>query len=294
MLLAYFDLNAPTRVVRLVIATALGGTLLGWQSVARADTQGCIEQHSKGQEQRDQGALVEARAAFVACAQEECPQAVREQCMTLLEQVNTALPSIIVAALDNQGRDTTQVRLKVDDVEVSPSLLTSAIPMNPGRRRLQFISPTGKQRKVMLILREGEHSRRVAVDFRPGPQLRNDPIKTLVPAPEKGYRSWLPWALAGVGAAAMGSFTYFALTGRSRQGDLERTCSPHCTSEQTNSLGRAYLAADISLGVGVAAIAGGLVVWLWDKPSAPISVGRTGWLLSPQKNGISIGYKGKF
>ena len=64
----------------------------------------------------------------------------------------------------------------------------------------------------------------------------------------------ISYALAGVGAVALGSFAFFAVTGKSDENDLRDRCSPNCPESDVDSVRTKYLVADISLGVGIASL----------------------------------------
>jgi hypothetical protein len=85
----------------------------------------------------------------------------------------------------------------------------------------------------------------------------------------------LAYVLGGVAAFALGSFSYFAIAGKTLEKNRARTCSPSCTDDQVAPVRRDYAIADVSLGVGV--IAAGLATWLFlrarSAPRASASLG---------------------
>jgi hypothetical protein len=62
------------------------------------------------------------------------------------------------------------------------------------------------------------------------------------------------YALAGLGVAALGSFTYFGLSGKGDYRSLRDSCSPACTDGQIGKVHDELLAADVSLGVAVVSL----------------------------------------
>jgi hypothetical protein len=69
-------------------------------------------------------------------------------------------------------------------------------------------------------------------------------------------RSALPvYLLGGVAALGATSFAYFALSGHSELRDMD-ACKPACSPSEVTRVRAKYLAADISLGVSLAALAG--------------------------------------
>jgi hypothetical protein len=75
-----------------------------------------------------------------------------------------------------------------------------------------------------------------------------------------------PLALAGVGLVGIGLFSYFGLTGLSKEHDLEQSCMPRCSPSDIDGVRTRYHVADISLGIGVAALAGA-ILWYVLTPS---------------------------
>jgi hypothetical protein len=68
------------------------------------------------------------------------------------------------------------------------------------------------------------------------------------------HRRILPWVLTGVGAAGLGAGAVFTLWGRKDNNNLS-ACSPNCSDATLSHIKRVYQAADIAIGVGVAALA---------------------------------------
>jgi hypothetical protein len=75
-------------------------------------------------------------------------------------------------------------------------------------------------------------------------------------------------ALAAVSGVAAVSFAYFGLSGRSDVSDLRATCAPNCSESQVDSARTKLIVADVSLGVGVVALAG--AAWFYFRGS-PVS-----------------------
>jgi hypothetical protein len=63
------------------------------------------------------------------------------------------------------------------------------------------------------------------------------------------------WVLGGLGVAGVVSFAALLTRAKNDRADLE-TCTPDCPVSQTDADFRKLLAADVSLGIGIAALAG--------------------------------------
>jgi hypothetical protein len=206
-----------------------------------ADARECIRQHEAGIAAKDERKLVQAKPSFLACARAECPTAVREECTELLAQIERKVPSVVVVVKDENGRDLVDVRLLVDGKVVSQELTGQAIELDPGKHEFR-----------VEHARSGTLTERVRFDF-----PRKDPPKSpeaKKPPAVRESRS-IPvasYVLGGIGVLALGSFGYFALSGRAKENDLD-VCSPKCDPAEVDVMRRRYLIADISLGVAVVA-----------------------------------------
>jgi hypothetical protein len=108
-----------------------------------------------------------------------------------------------------------------------------------------------------VVLHAGEKGRRIDADFSAG--ATKPPVDEGASSGELRIPT-ASWIFFGVGGAAMISWAYFGLSGRARESDLSSSCAPHCSSDDVDGLKRKYLIADVSLGVGLVALAIGTVL----------------------------------
>jgi hypothetical protein len=102
----------------------------------------------------------------------------------------------------------------------------------------------------------------------PAPEQAPEPkidLTTAAPPQQSSHPSrWFSAtsiALLGVGAAGVGGYGLLTYWGRKDNDDLAQ-CAPSCSQSSVDHIDHLYLAADISLGVGVAALLGGAyLVW---------------------------------
>jgi hypothetical protein len=218
----------------------------------------CVAAHADAQLLRKKEQLSEAREKLSLCAHKTCPALVQKDCTQWLAEVDAEQPTIVVVAKDENGNDTLDVRVSLDGRLVSESLVAGAVAVDPGEHTLVFEHGSAKPIEVKLVLRAGEKGRRVDADFSANvvkPPIDDTGESTLrIPT-----ASWILW---GVGGAAMISWAYFGISGRARESDLSSSCAPHCSQDDVDGLKRKYLIADVSLGVGVVAIAIGTVLML--------------------------------
>jgi hypothetical protein len=240
--------------------------LLSWLALARevrADERvsACADAAERGQELRDTRQLVEARALFVTCAQRECPTAVRESCTEWLADVDRRLPSIVVAVKDNHDRDVSGFVASLDGAPLPNEVAARAVAVNPGTHTLRVEAADHEPASKEVVLREGQAVVLVEMKLRKTREDGDTP-------PAKRRLPILPIVLGGTAVVALGLFGYFGLRGAADYRELERTCSPSCTSDRIDDVRTTFVAADVTLVVGVAAgIAAGALL-LFDRPSA--------------------------
>jgi hypothetical protein len=232
--------------------------LVSRPSLAADRVSECVAAHADGQLLRNQGQLLAAKSRFAECKAESCPAMVRDECVSFEQSVARALPTVIFSALDEQGKYTADPQVNIDGAPSWAPLDGLAITLDPGPHHVVFRRPDGQTRSVDLVLVEAEHDRRALADFRPPPEPASASASANGEA--RGARTAV-LVSAGVAALALGSFTYFGLSGHAIQSDLER-CKPNCQDHSDLDRLRArYLAADISLGAALVSLGVGAVLW---------------------------------
>jgi hypothetical protein len=233
--------------------------------------QECIGEHVEAQLLRKQGRLAAARARLIECADLTCPELVRAECAALSQEVEAALPSVVLDALDVDGQPTSEPKVSIDgSAELAP--IDRAIPLDPGQHRFRFEHPNGAVQQIELVLAESEHERRVVADFRSKEAGEHATA-------ERRWPTSVMLVSGGVAAVALGSFTYFAIAGHAMQSELER-CKPSCDDRaDIDHMRSRYLIADVSLGVALVSVGVGAYAWTQRSPEAPPvgsrSTGRT-------------------
>jgi hypothetical protein len=90
----------------------------------------CIASSTNGQTLRNQGKLVAARDEMIACARDACPAIVRSHCARWLTEIDAAIPSVVVRAVDASGADMIGAKLAIDGRAVK--LDGQAVRLDPG------------------------------------------------------------------------------------------------------------------------------------------------------------------
>jgi hypothetical protein len=236
-------------------------------SRARADEIAvCADASDQGQDLRDKGAYRRARVAFGTCAREACPAVIRRDCAHWLTELEESAPTVVVSARDPDGNDLDAVRVLLDGEVLQESVDGMPILVDAGAHTFRFEAPGWARIERRVVLRVGEKNRVLDVRFAPGPRA-NDAVMAAVPAVPRsekpsGVRP-LSLALGGVAALAFGSAAYFGITGLSARSDARaQPCAPACPSSDVDRVRAKFIAADVSLGIGVLALAGAMYVWL--------------------------------
>jgi hypothetical protein len=291
------------KVVHLSLLTLV---LVGVTSVAEAagnQKKACVDASTKGQTERDAGHLLEARTQFLQCASDECPAIVRKSCDQWLADVEERIPSVVVTVLDASGQDLTDARLSIDGQPVE--LDGRPVQLDPGPHTLLVTHPSGaEERKTLLAEKEKARLIRVQLGGEEEPlpasgEMSEAATPDSPPADSRDDGAAGPgipagvWALGGVGIAGLGAFTYFALTAKGEYDDLEGSCSPGCTDSQTQAGRTNALLADISLGVGAAALVGA-VTWLIIAKKKKPDESRASIGLAPSRAGATLSISGRY
>lgn len=250
---------------RWALSLGLGLALVTTPALAEEGKKECVAAHADSQKLRSEAKLTEAREKLIACTRPECPGAVRADCAKWLSEVQDEIPSVVVVATDANGGDVADVKVIVDGKVVASELNGQPVLLDPGARTLRFEREGSSPVERNLVIRVGERNRRVEVQFTP--QLANateggatgtandEPTQDSGTGSGGGNVPTMTWILGGVGVLGLASFTYFSLDGLGKESDL-KDCKPNCPHDDVQSTKTSYLIGDISLGVGVAALAG--------------------------------------
>jgi hypothetical protein len=223
----------------------------------------CLADSEAAQRLRLSGKLVGARERFVRCAHAECPPVVRQDCEGALAGVDAALPTVIVAARDAEGRDVRAVRVTVDGEPFAQALDGRSIPIDPGAHTFRYESEGYVSVEQPVVVREAEKQRFLEVHLVPTP-ARQDSAR----APLGAY------ALAGVAAAALLVGSYFGVRALADYQSMQDRCGAlhDCTNDEAAAVRRRAVIADVSFGVAL--VTGAISAWLFlRRPASPQSAG---------------------
>lgn len=223
---------------------------------AAADKAACVAALDRAQSFESAQKLLESRASYLACASESCPQVVREDCGRLLANVEAALPSVVLAA-EVEGRDADDAKAFLDGAEVA--LDGRPVVVDPGPHVARFERAASGAVEVRVVARAGEKNRLVTGSFvivREPP-----PPKTLV---EGRKTPVIPLLLGGTSLLALGGAAMFRLHADADAERMRGSCAPACDAAERDALSDKLVVSNVSLGIGIGALALAAVVFLVD------------------------------
>jgi hypothetical protein len=251
--------HRASRFVRLGVA---------WSFMASAHSafaeapKACIDAVESGQSLRDKVKLTRAKAAFLVCASSACPEIIQRDCAQWLSELETRIPTVIVTAGDASGHDVVYVRVLVDGEPFADRLDGIAVPIDPGIHRFRLEPKNGLAVEETVVIREAEKYQKQHFILPAAPPAASMPpvAQVVVSSDRGGYRTGAIVAAAVSGVAA-GAFAGFGVAGAVDVHSLDQSCSPRCSASSVAGARLDLQIADVSLGVGVAALA--VATWLY-------------------------------
>jgi hypothetical protein len=211
----------------------------------------CVAAYEATQSLRRDGKLTLARTKALQCAQDACPSVTKRDCVQWLAEIDMTSPSIVVHAHDARGLDIAAVRTTIDGAVVSTRADGGELTVDPGERSFHFETegfPPVDQRVVVHV---GEKRRALDVTFGSLPPPPPPP-----PPPQVAPSRFTPpvIGLTALGIVGLGAFATLGVVAITEKSDLTNTCAPRCPDDSVAAVRWKLTAADVSLGVGVAAI----------------------------------------
>jgi hypothetical protein len=182
---------------------------------------------------------------------------VKRDCTQWLGEVNAAIPSILVSARDEHGRDLLDAIVVVDGKRVPVD--GTPIRLDPGKHTVTFRHDEAGSVEQVVILMEGEKARPMTATLHLAPH-RSEP--SLTPEPRRRIPT-LSYVLGGTGVVALGLGTYFSLRGASDRASAG--CDRGCSESDFSRVNREFIAADIALGIGILTAAAAVGYWFLNR-----------------------------
>jgi hypothetical protein len=230
-----------------------------------------------------------AKERFLVCADAACPAEIRDECGHQLSAVNDAMPSVVFDVKDGAGNDVSAVKVTMDGAPLLDHVGASAVSIDPGEHAFHFEGADASQAvDKTFVVRDGEKNRHLDVTLGGAPAT---PAATTVPAapvpapaaPDQATSSgWserktLAVVAGGLGIVGLGVGAVFGAMTFSQWSTAKTECAASCGpgSQAQSDLGTANNSAtfsDVGFAAGGVLIAGAVVLWITDKPSAPVQV----------------------
>jgi hypothetical protein len=226
----------------------------------------CLEAYTEGQAAQHDGRLLRAREQLLICSRAPCPGALQNDCMHWLQEVNQAMPSVILAAKGADGSDLSEVTVYLDDALLTEQLDGRATELEPGRHTLRFQRAGAPPIEQAIVVREAEKRRIVEVRFVEGVAPASPPAAPppSIEAPAvkqsgaSGTRAPI-YVSSGIGAVSLAAWGVFSVWGIIARAHLE-SCKPGCDVSAVTAVNREFWVADISLGVAAVALVATLIL----------------------------------
>jgi len=234
---------------------------------ARADDvkRECVDAATMGQTKRDDGKLLAARDQMLRCSRDECT-VVKAFCARWLTEIEAQIPSVVVRVVDVDGTDRTDAKATIDGRAVK--LDGKPLSLDPGEHMLVVEAPESPRKEQKVLLVDREKSRLLNVQMPSKRKLQQQAVEshTSSSAGKGGTPSGV-WIVGGLGVAALGTGAVFGYMAKKELTHLQDDCSPNCADSRTKPGRTDALIADISFGIGTAAVIAA-IVWFAASPSS--------------------------
>lgn len=229
--------------------------------VARAEhsTNECTAAAESAQLLRNAGKLVQSRAQLLVCMK-TCPRIVQNDCGQWLHDVDARIASVVVRATDARGQDVSNVRVSMDGTVLMSRLDGLAAQVDPGVHRFVFEREGNPTVVEDVTIREGEKARTIAVKLPDPPKAHVE----VAPTPARPLFPVSSIVLGVVGVAGMGVFTAYHVSASSDLDAMRAECAPNCPPGAVDTLDQKIFVSNVALGVGASALAGAILVFLFD------------------------------
>jgi len=292
--------HAAKRLAGAITALGLftGGRALAQPNDTPRSGAACITPYEGAQVLRQAQHLLRARQALRICAASGCPEIVRIDCTKWLEEVIEAIPTVVLAATLGD-ENTLDVSVSMDGAPFVDRLDGKPIEVDPGVHEFVFRHEGSPPLSRKIIVPAHEKDKLISVEW-PAPEPSAFDAHASSPPPPVATRPIPPlfFALSGVSVVGFGAFAGIGLWAESTKSDLENSCSPRCSQSAVNDLQNRLLAADVSLGVGAAAAAGALVVFLMRPEHSPThqvdGAGSASLTVLPALQGATLHFSSTF
>jgi len=239
----------------------------------------CISTNEEGQDLRRAGRLRSAMDRFTYCSAPACPAVLRADCTARLQDLQRAMPTVLLEVRDARGNIVSAVTVTMDDAPFAERLDGTSLPVDPGTHRFVFKTAGADAVSKELTIREGEKNRRetITLPMPAGTAEREGDASVVAPPPGSppatpATAAYVAFAIAGVGAVTGGVFTGLALHEKAKcPNDAGQQHCPPPIDDRDNDVAvkRESLIAGIGYGAAVVGAAVGVWLLLTRSPTQP-------------------------
>jgi hypothetical protein len=271
-------LMAARRIGRGIGLTLVTGIVLRTAPAFAEDA--CIQPYEQTQTLRRAAKYREARNEAAKCARETCPPVLAKDCARWLNELDQSIPTIVFEVRSSSGEELTKVRVLQDGKPLLETIDGKSVMIDVGSHVFRFEATDDKSQPLEhnTVIREGEKNRRISVTLPAKPAAKKDEVSPERPIPVMAY------VFGGVGVASLGAGAYFALSGRSKQSELD-ACKPSCPPDEVSSVSTQYAVADILLTAGVVSVIAAAYVF-FSRPTTATASSALG--LSKPSTGFGL------
>jgi hypothetical protein len=234
----------------------------------------CSSAYERAQTEKLAGHYVAATAAALECSQLMCNTAIVRECERFYTALEQDTPTLVFSARKAEGGELAGVRVEMDGQLAAEQITGRPYAVDPGSHTFVFTHPELGTQQITEVARVGDHARVLEVTFT-DPNAKPADAGVVSAPPRNRTRSGVPamtYVLGGVGVAALGAFVYFRVSGVNDYNDYNATCSPYCRQDDVDAVRQKFLLSYVSLGVGIASVAGAGLVYAFRpyRDSAPV------------------------
>lgn len=211
---------------------------------------------------------------------------VAEEVEGRLESLRQRIPKITV----KRGAGAEAALVVVDSVSLGDQVIGTPMPTDPGPHTVEATAPGFKPfRKSVRVAEQQSETVEIVLEAQPAPP----PVAGGASGdarPGRGRSPLFGYVIGGIGIASLGASGVFFALRAGKISDLDKVCPPpdrQCPSHaQQSDIDAGKLdttIANVTLAVGVAAVAGGLVLVLTSGPRSEPSVA-----LAPSPGGAQL------
>jgi hypothetical protein len=255
------------------------------------DRPACLEAATRGQALRNAHHLVEARKQLRVCARGSCPAVVQSDCANWLDEVEKALPSVVLMAKSRAGTDLVDVKVSMDGQVLVATLDGQAVAIDAGLHTFHFEGADGTSVDQRVVLNEGEQNHAIAVVLGP-PGPSQDASRGASATRRSGAWKTVGWVLGGVGVVGLGVGTAFGLTAIGDNNSAHCNANKECQPGPLSDAKSAAKISDVGFIAGGLLLAGGAALVLFapsDNAESPGVALRVSPLVGRGSGGVSLG-----